>query len=68
MRGAGKFLWLVQRDGLIGRRVDASLAWRTRRETAEAVDVGVMVGAETGFSGERVSPLGDAAARRAGLA
>ena len=30
--------------------------------------VGVMFGAETGFSGERVSPLVDAATRRAGLA
>ncbi|MGB5570195.1 MAG: hypothetical protein WBM81_12920, partial [Sedimenticolaceae bacterium] len=34
----------------------------------EELDVGVMFGAETGFSGERVSPLVDAATGRAGLA
>ena len=68
MGGAGKLLLALQRDGLCDRRSDTSSARHTRRQTAEELDVGVMFGAETGFSGERVSPLVDAATRRAGLA
>jgi hypothetical protein len=68
MRGAGKLLSRFKRNGLIGRRVDVSSAWHTRWQTAEAVALGIMLGAKTDFPGEGVSPLVDAVTRRAGLA
>ena len=50
MGGAGKQLLALQRDGFGDRCSDIASAWHMRRQTTEEVGVGVMFGAETGFS------------------